>query len=151
MAETPGEAAGEELSAQPRQGLVRLPVQDHGDVCLDVYWREDPEGRGPACSLYARGLEVLRLDAFGGDQGHLHVNAAPGLDKRWYFQPGSVEEHVERAAFEIATNVNAILKLHREPSVERLWVDRERLREVASQARNLMLELVRQHQRGGGE
>ena len=143
--------SGRLASGQPRLDLVSLPVQDHGRVRVDIYWREDPEGRGPACSLYAFDREVLRIDAFGGESGHLHLNVDGGLAQRWYFQPGPIAEHVERACFELAANVNAALKVNRDPRLERLWVDRDALARVAAEARNVMHELTRRHSGGGAQ
>ena len=58
------------MSSQRKKDLVTYPIQDQ--VRLEVYWRDDEGGHGPASSLYVLGEEVFRFDCFGGDQGHYH-------------------------------------------------------------------------------
>ena len=148
MATAPRQAAGApphhtlaiSASIQPRHDLVRLPVQE--DVHVEAYWREDDQGRGPAASLYVKGVEVLRLDCFGGDQGHMHINSQGRVAKRWYFPPGSVSEHIERATFELGTNVEAVLRLNHDPEIARLNLDWAALKPVAEEVREILLRLA---------
>ena len=125
---------------QARHDLVRLQVQD--GVHLEVYWRSDEQGQGPAASLYAKTVEVLRLDCFGGDQGHMHINAQGRVAKRWYFPAGTVADHIERACFELGTNVEACLRLNQDPEIARLNLDWKEMRVIASEARRLLLALA---------
>ena len=66
------------MDLQPgRQDRTTYPIQD--DVRLEVYWRNDRAGYGPAASVYAYNQEILRLDCFGeakkhGGKGHCHIN-----------------------------------------------------------------------------
>jgi hypothetical protein len=128
---------------QPRFDLVRLPVQD--GVHIEVYWRSDDQGQGPAASLYVKGVEVLRLDCFGGDQGHMHINAKGRVAKRWYFPEGTVADHIERANFELGTNVEACLRLNQDPGIAHLNLDPKEMKVVATEARRLLLELAGRH------
>ena len=62
---------------QGRRDLVEYPLEDN--VRLEVYWRDDRAGYGPAASVFAYDQEILRLDCFGeakkqGGTGHCHIN-----------------------------------------------------------------------------
>ena len=48
---------------QGRRDLVEYPLEDN--VRLEVYWRDDRAGYGPAASVFAYDQEILRLDCFG--------------------------------------------------------------------------------------
>jgi hypothetical protein len=110
-------------------------------VHVDAYWRQDDQGRGPAASLYIKDVEVLRLDCFGGDQGHMHINTRGRVAKRWYFPPGTMAEHIDRGVFELATNVEAVLRLNQDPEVARLNLDWVALKTVAAEVRQVLLKL----------
>ena len=129
-----------EQGQQPRHDLVRLPVQD--GVHLEVYWRSDDQGQGPAVSLYANDVEVLRLDCFGGDQGHMHINTKGRIAKRWYFPAGTVDDHIDRACFELGTNVEPCLRLNHDPEIARLNLDWKKMKLIASEARRLLSALA---------
>jgi hypothetical protein len=131
-------------AVDPRAGRDRIPVQP--EVDLDVYWRDDDLGRGPAASLYVRGVEVLRLDCFGGDQGHLHLNLGDGVSRRWYFQPGTAAEHIDRACFELERNFFIILSVCRDPAIEGITLRGARMAEVAAGARSRLFTLLAEHQ-----
>ena len=87
------------MNYQRRNDWVEYPIQEN--VRLEVYWRDDRAGRGPAASLYVYDDEVLRLDCFDGDQGHCHVNIRQNKGHRWYYPEGTVQQHIERSAFEL--------------------------------------------------
>jgi hypothetical protein len=137
VAPPPRQAASAVTAPSDRE---RIPVQE--EVFLDVYWRDDDLGRGPAASLHARGVEVLRLDCFGGDQGHLHLNLGSGVSPRWYFAPGTAEEHIERACFELEHNFAIALSVCRDPALEGLKLRGVRMAEVAAEARGRLLALL---------
>ena len=63
------------VNNQERFDWVEYPVQD--DVRVEVYWRSDRGGHGPAASLYFYDDEVLRFDCFGGDEGALSHESEP--------------------------------------------------------------------------
>ena len=48
---------------QGRRDLIEYPLEDN--VRLEVYWRDDRAGYGPAASVFAYDQEILRLDCFG--------------------------------------------------------------------------------------
>jgi hypothetical protein len=80
---------------------------------LEVYWLDAPLGAGPAASWYMAGVEVMRFDCLSPDQAHMHVNlwqsAVLARDSlpRLHFPPGTVEEHIERAAYELRVNLRS--------------------------------------------
>ena len=44
-------------------------------VRLNVYWADVQNvGRGPGASLFVLLEEVMRIDCFGGNAGHMHIN-----------------------------------------------------------------------------
>lgn len=113
---------------------------------LEVYWVEPEEG--PGASVYARGEEVLRLDCFGGDRGHMHTNPHQarryplGLQARLFFPEGTIEDHVERARFELARNLAATLVVNRRRRIRTLRLDEAALAERADWMQRRMLALV---------
>jgi hypothetical protein len=137
----PARQAAAAVAASPDRD--RIPVQD--DVFLDVYWRDDDLGRGPAASLYARGVEVLRLDCFGADQGHLHLNLGTGAGRRWYFPPATAADHIERACFELERNFAIALAVCPDPALAGLSLRGDQMAEVAAKARSRLLALLDEH------
>lgn len=124
--------------------VERASIQEGLD--LEVYWVEPEEG--PGASVYAWGEEVLRLDCFGGDRGHMHTNPHQarryplGLQARLFFQEGSIEEHVERARFELARNLAATLVVNRRRRIRGIRLDENALAEWAGWMQRRMLALL---------
>ncbi|MCZ6680237.1 MAG: hypothetical protein O7E52_23645 [Candidatus Poribacteria bacterium] len=125
-------------AVQERHDLVEYPIQDN--VRLDVYWREDRGGRGPAASLYVYDDEVLRLDCFGGDQGHCHVNLKQTKGQRWYYPAGPAKQHIEQSAFDLMTNHAFCLRTHQDERIQRVKIDTEKLEVAASEMKRKLLE-----------
>ncbi len=122
-------------------------VQDHID--LEASWLTTREGQsGPCASLYAYGEEVLRIDCLGGADSHLHINLRqqalePSTQaRRFYFQDASVQDHIERAAFELRRNSSFCLALNPDPRIRRMVLDEKRLDEAATWLREQMHELL---------
>jgi hypothetical protein len=125
---------------QPRHDLTTYPVQD--DVWVEVYWRDDSAGRGPCASLYAHTTELLRFDCFDGDQGHCHVNFWQNRGERWYYRPGTVRQHIDQSAYDLAKNFRFALRSSDNPTIQGLKLDPAKLQEVAQQMRERLLELA---------
>jgi hypothetical protein len=124
------------------------PIQDH--VRLDVYWVGEAFGPGPGASLYVYGDEVLRFDCFGGRAGHLHINLRQSQESRsqvvprLYFPEGTIQDHIERAAFELKTNVPYCTEVVRDPRIRAVCIDPSRLGQAADLLRERMLTLFRE-------
>ena len=124
------------------------PVQDN--VRLDVYWVGGAFGPGPGASLYVYGDEILRLDCFGGRAGHLHMNvrqsreSSSDVTPRLYFPQGSIPDHIERATFELETNVAYCTQLARDPRIRAVRIEPSRLHQAANLMREQMLSLFRE-------
>ena len=118
---------------------------------LWVYWSDVPNvGRGPSASLFVLGEEVLRLDCFGGSEGHMHLNPeqqrfSGRVTARLYFQDGSRVEHVDRVAFELIANTDAALKSNGLSRVRNFPIDQNALADASNQMRHLMQELLERH------
>ncbi|NQV21626.1 MAG: hypothetical protein HQ511_09440 [Rhodospirillales bacterium] len=124
-----------------------FPVQE--GVQLHVGWADVPGvGSGPTASLYVHREEVLRLDCFGGDAGHMHLN--PEQNKvhithgsaRVYFQPGDLEEQVDRAAFELVTNTRGALLTNKLARVRDFPLDPQNLSSAAQKMTDYMKGLI---------
>ncbi len=108
-------------------------------VILEVYWARVPVGWGPAASLSILKEEVLRLDCFGGQFGHMHFNPIQGLlleesrfpHPRIYFQPGSILQKIERSAFELTHNAMYAKGTNLLRRVRRFPLDQMALKEAA--------------------
>ena len=115
---------------------------------LDVYWVSGELGPGPAASLCAFDDEVLRLDCFGGQKGHMHLNLKQtrlvphGGGARLKFPTGSVEEHVARATFELIQNARYALRTNLRRRIRDLEPSEATLLEAGVWMERRMLELV---------
>ncbi len=140
---------------RPRTALEtasdRRKILPQEDVELWVYWSDVPNvGRGPSASLSVLREEVLRLDCFGGSEGHMHLNPeqqrlSGRVGVRLYFQDGSRAEHVDRAAFELIANADAALKSNGLSRVRNFPIDQNALADASNQMRHLMQELLERH------
>lgn len=130
---------------------LEIPVQEGAQ--LHVGWTDVPGlGGGPVATLFVHDEEVLRLDCFGGDAGHMHIN--PEQNKllstfrsaRVYFQPGSIEEQVERAAFELVTNTGVALASNNLSRVRNFSFESRNLSTAARQMADHMKILIAERQ-----
>ena len=126
----------------PRKNVVRYEIQD--GVWLEVYWKVLEIGRGPGVSFYAFGEEVLRFDCFGENRGHFHVNLKQpskidGAQNRLYFYEKSVENQINRTAFELAQNLLYYLQRNRHSKIRNLRLDTEKLKTVILKTSDQML------------
>ena len=79
---------------QGRRDLIEYPLEDN--VRLEVYWRDDRAGYGPAASVFAYDQEILRLDCFGeakkqGGTGHCHINLKQNRARQWMYPAGTCQ------------------------------------------------------------
>lgn len=116
---------------------------------IAVFWSVVPGvGSGPSASVYVHESEVMRLDCFGGNEGHMHLNPAqvqalrPARDPRVYFEPGDRTTHVQRAQFELSTNLPAALAANRLRRVNRAEIPTEAVTAAASTMASSMATLV---------
>ena len=126
------------MNSQRKKDLVEYPIQDN--VRLEVYWRDDAGGRGPASSLYVFDDEVFRFDCFGSDQGHCHINLQQTKGLRWYYAEGTCQEHIERSAFELQKNLPFCLGTNQDKNIQEVKIDWEKLEWAMRQMRKKMLE-----------
>jgi hypothetical protein len=127
---------------------------------LEVYWLDTsvaPVGQstpssGPAASWYMNGREILRFDCLA-QAAHMHINlqqsaflAYPGA-ARIFFEPGTVQQHIDRAVFELQVN----LRSYALPMTTRLMKRPPTLpsdvllAKACAMLREQMLDLVRRH------
>ena len=130
------------VNNQERFDWAEYPVQD--DVRLEVYWRSDRGGHGPAASLYFYDDEVLRFDCFGGDEGHCHMNLSQTRGQRWYYPEGPVKENIKQAGFDIRKNYQFCILSHQDDRIRRLKIDQEKLEVAASQMESRLTEIAAQ-------
>jgi hypothetical protein len=143
---------------QPRTELGN--ASDHRTICpqngvrLEVYWADVRDvGRGPCVSLFVLLEEVMRLDCLGGTQGHMHINPdqislVVGWDitPRYFFPPGSRQDHIDRAVFEITTNCVAALQSNQMARVRNFPINKKALADATLQMRAYMNELLERHE-----
>ena len=122
------------------------------DACLIVHWSDfPPVGSGPSASFYVLEEEVMRIDCFGGNDGHMHFNPAQDyfnsrLDlartPRIYFPEGSRQEHVDRATFELKRNIPAALAMNVLPNIQNYSLDARELEAASEQMHQIMSEML---------
>lgn len=120
------------------------------EVQLVVYWTDGHFGSGPSASLFVLENEVLRLDCLGADRGHYHINPRQvnfmaDRTVQLLFQPGSYEDHIRRAAFELRANTSTAIKMNRDPRVRRFTLGQTELERSAEYLQEQMFELLSKH------
>ncbi len=86
---------------------------------LEAYWLHVGGQQGPAYSLFYEDDEILRVDCLP-EGGHIHYGLAEARHRnpaqaRVFLPPGPLADQVERATFELATNVPYCTGLDRRP------------------------------------
>ncbi len=120
-----------------RHDLVEYPIQEN--LRLDVYWRDDKAGYGPAASVYAYDQEVMRLDCFGeakkqGGKGHCHMNLKQTGGRQWMYRPGTVNEHIDQAMHDLKANLNFCLVTNEEDKIQEIKVSSKTIEPIAEKA-----------------
>ena len=132
---------------QGRHDLVEFLIQEN--VRLEVYWRDDQAGYGPAVSIYAYDQEVLRLDCFGEEndkkgRGHCHVNLRQTRARQWNYLPGTVKDHIGQAMHDMRENLNYCLQTNVDERIQNTTVDSSTLEPIARQVEAKMLRFMNQ-------
>ncbi len=148
----------------PRPGLDiatdRRQFRLQPDVMMEVYWSRVPGfGGGPTASLFVLDEEILRLDCFGGADGHMHFNPEQArLTDGWetpriHFGPGTVPDQIARAVFELKTNSVNALKSNMIKRIRDFPLDTAALDRVSSDMADYMQALYETHgdDPGGGD
>ena len=132
---------------QGRRDLVEYPLEDN--VRLEVYWRDDRAGYGPAASVFAYDQEILRLDCFGeakkqGGTGHCHINLKQNRARQWMYPAGPVSAHIEQAMHDLKHNLGFCLATNTDERIQQASVDPETLEQAAEQAEAKMVAFMQQ-------
>jgi hypothetical protein len=121
-------------------------IRSQPEVDLEVYWKVLPIGKGPAISFYALGFQILKFDCFGPKDGHFHLFLgwpSPASEDRIWLPEPSVAAQVERAIFELETNVTYYLQHHGHEAVRRLHLEPLAWSAACMRARDQMLEFLK--------
>ena len=130
-----------------RKDVVRYELQPH--AYLEVFWKVLEIGRGPSVALFVYDQEVVKFDCFGAKDGHYHINErqwgklSKGTVHRLYFPEQTVEAQIERAVFELRTNLSVYLQRNADPRVRNCRIDPACLAEMTGRMREKMLEYLR--------
>jgi len=132
---------------QGRYELTDYAIQDK--VRVEVYWRDDRAGYGPAASIYAYDQEILRLDCFGEDNGtkgtgHCHINLRQTKARQWQYRPGSVRDHIEQAMHDLQENLNYCLQTNTDEKIQQTIIHSETLKPITQQVEEKMLGFMSQ-------
>lgn len=135
--------------------IINYPHED--DTRLEVFFKDFSNGKGPEAlaggrgavvSLIVRGFEVIRFDCLG-EAGHYHIvfvrpddGAAAGTPKRLWFYDRSVEAQINRAVFEIRTNIGYYLQRNPKKQVREVQFKPEALDVMCREAHRIALELT---------
>ena len=134
-----------------KKDLVEYSLEEN--VRLEVYWRNDNAGYGPAASVYAHNQEVLRLDCFGeakkhGGKGHCHINLKQTKARQWMYPPGTVKNHIEHAMHDLRQNLKFCLITNPDENIQQTTVEPEVLEPIAQQAEEKLLGFMKQLELG---
>ena len=126
--------------ANQKHDLIEYPIQDN--VLLQVYWRDDVGGRGPAASIYVHDDEIMRFDCFGGDNGHCHINLRQTRGRRWMYPEGSFQDHIQQSLFDLRTNLTFCLNTHQDAHIQEVHIPQKSLDEAARKMEIHLLEFA---------
>lgn len=126
--------------ANQKHDLVEYTIQDN--VTLQVYWRDDAGGRGPAASLYVYDDEIMRFDCFGGDNGHCHFNLRQTRGRRWMYPTGSFADHIKQSLFDLQTNLTFCLQTHQDSRIQEIQIVHENLGQATEKMEAQLLEFA---------
>ncbi len=127
-----------------RQDACQIPISLQ--AYLEVFWKDLPHGTGPAVSLFIKNEEILRIDCFGPEVGHLHTG---------FFMPSSGEcrlrlpekdraAQINRAVFEICHNWHYYQDRILIPSIRQYKLEQKQVEKAALEARELMFQFLRE-------
>ena len=125
-----------------RKDSVEYAIQDN--VRLEVYWRDDATGYGPGASFYVFDYEVIRLDCFGGNLGHCHINPRQNRGLRLCYAEGTCQEQIDRSVFELERNLPFCLGTNQDKNIQEVKIDGDQLALAIRQMRKKMLEFADQ-------
>lgn len=121
-----------------RHDLQAIPIGENAR--LDVFWKHLDIGLGPAFSVVINDEEILRVDCFGPDDGHMHVAffmPEKGTN-RLYFPENTRSEQIDRGLFEINRNLRYYLDRMVDPDIRAFEPDAERLASATMEAREIL-------------
>lgn len=126
--------------ANRKHDLIEYPIQD--SVKLQVYWRDDAGGRGPAASLYIYDDEIMRFDCFGEDNGHCHFNLRQTRARRWMYPIGSYQDHIQQSLFDLKKNLTFCIQTHQDERIRNTEIVQESLEQAADKMEEKLLEFA---------
>jgi hypothetical protein len=122
-----------------RRDVQRISVQD--GLVIDVCWKSEPIGKGPALSVFVCGDEFARFDCFGPDRGHFHLALfAPASvrEQRLKFAERTATDQISRTIFEIDRNLAYYLERAANPAIRKFDVHRPNLLTALPKAESRM-------------
>lgn len=129
-----------------RKNVVNHEIQDN--VWFQVYWKVLELGRGPAVILYIFDIAVLKFDCFGKDKGHYHVDMYKlgGLngvrEKRVFLHEDTALKQIDRAVFELRTNLRFYLQHNPDVRIRNIEIDRKRFESALARVRLNMIKFL---------
>ena len=136
--------SNDKIIRRTRKDIVILPLGNNAN--LEVYWREDKLGIGPAASVYIYNREVLRFDCFGEEEGHFHISTpykGSIASDRIYYTEKNVEDQIDRTFFEIKTNIFSYINMHPSKRIRGIQLDKKNLENSAIEMKKIMLDYYR--------
>lgn len=149
-----------ELIPGKRPGKHVINYPNANDTRIEVFFKDFSnakgpralaDGRGPVISLIVGGFEVIRFDCLG-DTGHYHIvfsrpdtNIGKNTENRLWFYENSIEDQIERAVFEIGTNISYYLQRNPKRQVRETDFDMATLNDICREARRTALALAEEH------
>lgn len=124
--------------ANQKHDLIEHLIQD--SVKLQVYWRDDAGGRGPAASIYIYDDEIMRFDCFGGNNGHCHFNLRQTRGRRWMYPIGSFQDHIQQSLFDLRKNLSFCILTHQDERIRNTQISQESLELAAGKMGEKLLE-----------
>ncbi len=124
-----------------RRDVAFFPIG--GSAELEVYWKREKLGCGPAIILHVLGRHVLRFDCFGYPGGHAHIYLITPNKKsepRIFLPEKTVEAQIDRAFFEMSKNLDYWMQRHYDASIRKFKLNKKVLNVALKNSRKLMLE-----------
>jgi len=115
------------------------------DTIIDVYWKDLPNGYGPALSCFILGYELLKFDCFGEIDGHMHIDFSEfkeTKENRLFFHEKCRFEQIDRCISEIERNMPYYTQRHQNQDVRLYQWDTETFGKHIPDIKATMLEYL---------
>ena len=120
-----------------------VAIQD--GVEAHVFWKQIGPAAGPCCSVFVLGHELIKFDCYEGELGHFHVALparAGSTSNILRFGVSTIEQQIERTAFELSHNLIYYCERCVHPQVRTFELNQPAVSEAVPKIRQALSEAL---------